>query len=133
MHHGFAIVKEMISGLSDYLDSKGMKSLEPLVGKSRDTITTWNNLNLNYKLVAEVDQDRCIHCNKCFVACEDAAHQCIDQVLQENGVKNLVVDQEHCVGCNLCMMVCPVDCIEMIEVNTGKAPESWKQRTAALA
>jgi len=133
MHHGFAIVKEMIAGLSDYLDSKGMASLDPLVGKSRDTITTWNNLNLNYKLVAEVDQDRCIHCNKCFVACEDAAHQCIDQVLQENGVKNLVVDQEHCVGCNLCMMVCPVDCIEMIEVNTGKAPESWKQRTAALA
>jgi len=133
MHHGFAIVKEMISGLSDYLDSKGMKSLEPLVGKSRDTITTWNNLNLNYKIVAEVDQEKCIHCNKCFIACEDAAHQCIDQKLQENGVMNLVVDQDHCVGCNLCSMVCPVDCIDMIEVNTGLKPESWKQRTAAPA
>jgi dihydropyrimidine dehydrogenase (NAD+) subunit PreA len=46
---------------------------------------------------------------------------------------NLVVDQLHCVGCNLCSMVCPVDCIDMIEVHNGKPPESWKQRTAALA
>ncbi len=133
MHHGFAIVKEMISGLSDYMDSKGMTKLDDLVGKSRDTITTWNNLNLNYKLVARVDQTECIHCNKCFVACEDAAHQCIDQVLQENGVKNLVVDELHCVGCNLCAMVCPVDCIDMIEIDTGLKPESWKQRTAVTA
>jgi dihydropyrimidine dehydrogenase (NAD+) subunit PreA len=133
MHYGFAIVKEMISGLNDYLDSKGMAGLDDLIGKSRDTITTWNNLNLNYKIVARVDQDRCIHCNKCFIACEDAAHQCIDQVLQEKGVKNLVVDEEHCVGCNLCMMVCPVDCIDMIQVNTGLPPESWKQRSEALA
>jgi dihydropyrimidine dehydrogenase (NAD+) subunit PreA len=32
------------------------------------------------------------------------------------------------------MMVCPVeDCITMLEVDTGLPPESWKQRSAAMA
>jgi dihydropyrimidine dehydrogenase (NAD+) subunit PreA len=130
MHHGFRIVREMISGLNDYLDAKGLNAVDQLVGKARDTITTWENLNLNYKIVAEVDQTRCIHCNKCYVACEDAAHQCIDRIARRDGTYDLVVDAEHCVGCNLCMMVCPVDCIDMIEVDTGLPSQSWKERSA---
>jgi dihydropyrimidine dehydrogenase (NAD+) subunit PreA len=129
MHHGFRIVTEMIDGLNDYMDARGLTTLGDLIAKSQDRITHWNNLNLNYQIIARVDQDRCIHCNKCYIACEDAAHQCIDRVLQENGVTNLVVDEQHCVGCNLCMMVCPVDCIDMIQVHNGLPSESWKQRS----
>lgn len=130
MHQGFRIVREMIDGLNEYLDAKRLRSVGDLVGKSRDTITTWENLNLNYKIVAEIDQKRCIHCNKCYIACEDAAHQCIDRVPQADGTYNLVVDADHCVGCNLCMMVCPVDCIDMIDVDTGLPSQSWKERAA---
>jgi dihydropyrimidine dehydrogenase (NAD+) subunit PreA len=131
MHQGFRIVREMIDGLNDYLDAKGLRAVGELVGKSRDTITTWENLNLNYKIVAQIDQERCIHCNKCFIACEDAAHQCIDRLARSNGTYDLVVDADHCVGCNLCMMVCPVDCIDMIEVDTGLPSQSWKERAAS--
>ncbi len=131
MHSGFRIVREMIEGLNDYLDAKGIASVRDLVGKSRDTITTWENLNLNYKIVAEIDQSRCIHCNKCYIACEDAAHQCIDRVAHgNNGTYDLVVDADHCVGCNLCMMVCPVDCIDMLRVDAGLPSQSWKERNA---
>jgi dihydropyrimidine dehydrogenase (NAD+) subunit PreA len=43
------------------------------------------------------------------------------------------VDEEECVGCNLCQMVCPVeDCIEMVQVDTGLPPESWKERAAKV-
>jgi dihydropyrimidine dehydrogenase (NAD+) subunit PreA len=42
------------------------------------------------------------------------------------------VDETECVGCNLCALVCPVeDCITMVEVHTGLAPETWEQRSAA--
>ena len=132
MHHGFRIVEDMIDGLNNYLDQHRLRGASELVGKSVARITTWENLNLEYKLVARIDQDKCIHCNKCYIACEDAAHQCIDRVPAADGVTRLVVDEGECVGCNLCYMVCPVeDCISMIEVNTGKPPQSWKQRQAA--
>jgi dihydropyrimidine dehydrogenase (NAD+) subunit PreA len=42
------------------------------------------------------------------------------------------VDEAECVGCNLCWLVCPVEhCITMEPVATGRAPESWAQRTGA--
>jgi dihydropyrimidine dehydrogenase (NAD+) subunit PreA len=133
MHHGFSIVEDMIDGLNNYLDARGLKSASELIGASQNRITTWENLNLNYKIVAEIDQATCIHCSKCYIACEDAAHQCIDRNVVD-GTAILVVDADHCVGCNLCMMVCPVeDCITMAEIDTGLPPQSWKQRTAALA
>jgi dihydropyrimidine dehydrogenase (NAD+) subunit PreA len=132
MHHGFRIVDDLIEGLSNYLDSRGIASVSGLVGTGKDRITTWENLNLNYKIVARIDQDKCIRCNKCYIACEDAAHQCIDRIAQ-NGSAMLVVDEEHCVGCNLCKMVCPVeDCIEMVQIDTGLPPESWKERSSKI-
>lgn len=131
MHHGFRIVGELIDGLDSYLDARGVGSVGEIVGGAAKRITTWENLNLNYKIVARVDQASCIHCNKCYIACEDAAHQCIDRVLQSDGSTNLVVDEEHCVGCNLCAMVCPVDeCIRMLEVDTGLPSQSWKERSS---
>lgn len=132
MHHGFRIVEDMIDGLSNYMDSRGIGALDGLIGQAQNKITTWENLNLNYQIVAEIDQEKCIHCSKCYIACEDAAHQCIDRVLVDD-VAMLKVDQNHCVGCNLCMMVCPVeDCIEMVQVANGLPPESWKQRSSTV-
>ncbi|MDQ2663324.1 MAG: NAD-dependent dihydropyrimidine dehydrogenase subunit PreA [Candidatus Eremiobacteraeota bacterium] len=132
MHHGFRIVEDMIDGLTNYMDARSIADMSGLVGAAQNRITTWNNLNLNYKVVAEIDQETCIHCSKCYIACEDAAHQCIDRDVVD-GVAMLEVDQNHCVGCNLCMMVCPVDdCITMMEVESGLPPESWKQRTARV-
>ena len=131
MHHGFRIVEDMIDGLNNYLDERKIRSVSQIVGKSVKTITTWENLNLEYKIIARIDQNSCIHCNKCWVACEDAAHQCIDRVEQPDGTLHVVVDEDECVGCNLCYMVCPVEnCISMLEVDTGKPAQTWKQREA---
>ncbi len=130
MHHGFKIVEDMIDGLNAYLDERGLASAMDLVGKSVPKFVNWNDLNLDYAVVARIDQDACIHCNKCYIACEDAAHQCIDRVAGTHGAElDLVVDEEHCVGCNLCSMVCPVqDCITMVRVDDGESTSTWRQR-----
>jgi dihydropyrimidine dehydrogenase (NAD+) subunit PreA len=40
------------------------------------------------------------------------------------------VDETECVGCNLCSLVCPVEeCITMVEVDTGRVPETWDERS----
>jgi len=131
MHHGFKIVEDMIDGLNTYLDDRGLDSAMDLVGKSVQKFVNWNDLNLNYAVVARIDQDKCIHCNKCYIACEDAAHQCIDRVVSTrgSGETDLVVDEQHCVGCNLCSMVCPVEeCITMVRVDDGSTASTWRQR-----
>ena len=131
MHHGFRIVEDMIDGLNQYLDGRGLSSAMDLVGKAVGRVVNWGDLNLEYKVVARIDQDKCIHCNKCYIACEDAAHQCIDRVADGSGQLALVVDEEECVGCNLCAIVCPVeDCIEMARVDAGGQALSWRERQA---
>jgi dihydropyrimidine dehydrogenase (NAD+) subunit PreA len=133
MHHGFRIVEEMIDGLNNYLEDKGLASATELIGKSVSRYSDWGNLDLNYAIVAKINTEVCISCNKCHIACEDTSHQCIDMLKDANGKSYLKVREEDCVGCNLCAIVCPVDgAIDMLEVPYTDAPMTWNQRTAAL-
>src|SRR6266851_442494 len=77
MHYGFRIVRDMIEGLENYLEEKGLNSPMEIVGKSVPRIEDWGNLDLNYRIVAKIDHEKCIGCNLCYIACEDGAHQCI--------------------------------------------------------
>jgi dihydropyrimidine dehydrogenase (NAD+) subunit PreA len=134
MHHGFRIVEEMISGLNDYLDEKGIANVSELVGRSVERYTNWGDLDLNYKVVAHINTETCINCNKCYIACEDTAHQCIEQKTDASGKSFLQVREEDCVGCNLCSIVCPVDgAIDMVELTATEMPLTWNQRQQALA
>ncbi|KMY53304.1 dihydropyrimidine dehydrogenase [Bacillus sp. FJAT-27231] len=132
MHHGFSIVEDMIDGLNNYLDSKGITALDGLIGQSVEKYSDWGNLDLNYKIVARINNDVCINCNKCHIACEDTSHQCIDMLTSENGNAYLEVREEDCVGCNLCSIVCPVEgAIDMVEIPNGE-PMTWNERQAAI-
>jgi dihydropyrimidine dehydrogenase (NAD+) subunit PreA len=127
MHYGYRIVEDMIDGLNNYLDEKGFSSVNEIVGKSVNRVTDWGNLDLNYKVVARVNNEHCIKCNLCYVACEDGAHQCFS--FDDN--KFPVVDEHECVGCNLCALVCPSPgAISMVRLDDGSNPQSWKQRTS---
>jgi len=128
MHHGFRIVQDMIDGVNNYLDERGIESVSDIIGKSVPKYSDWGDLDLNYKVVARINPDICINCNKCHIACEDTSHQCID-ILNENGKEILKVREEDCVGCNLCSIVCPVDgAIEMVEVPSEFEPMTWNER-----
>ena len=118
MHYGFRIVEDMIAGLSNWMDEKGYARLEDFVGKAVPNVTDWQFLNLNYDIKARIDQDKCIQCGLCHIACEDTAHQAI--LKEKDGKRHFEVVDDECVGCNLCMHVCPVDgCISMERVDDG--------------
>ena len=136
MHYGFRIVRDMIEGLENYLQEKGFASAMDIVGKSVPRIDDWGDLDLNYRIVAKIDAEKCIGCNLCYIACEDGAHQCIRVDERPQGDLRHGIELKHvphvledeCVGCNLCALVCPVpDCITMAEVNTGRPAMSWRQ------
>ncbi len=77
MHYGFRIVEDMIDGLSNWMDEKGFRTIEDFRGLSVPKVTDWKHLDLNYKIVARINREKCIGCDLCYVACWDGAHQCI--------------------------------------------------------
>jgi len=180
MHYGYRIVEDMAEGLVGWMRSKGFASIDDFRGLSLHRVTDWKNLNLNYKIVARIDEKKCIGCDLCHIACWDGAHQCIHLDRASGPVNGHVelhptpadneartrdsitvtpvtrqeraaafskpgpylapiariprVDETECVGCNLCSLVCPVDqCITMVRVDTGLAPETWEERTRGAA
>jgi dihydropyrimidine dehydrogenase (NAD+) subunit PreA len=77
MHYGYRIVEDMIEGLDNWMHEKGFASLDDFRGLSLRRVTEWKHLNLNYKIVARIDEHKCIGCDLCHIACWDGAHQCV--------------------------------------------------------
>jgi len=128
MLHGFRIVKEMQDGLSRWMDEKGYERISDFAGKAVANTTDWKYLDMNYEVVAHIDQEKCIQCGRCYVACEDTSHQSIMQLVQSNGDRRYEVKKDECVGCNLCEITCPVaGCITMEPQKNGKTYMNWTQ------
>lgn len=147
MHHGYRIIEDLCAGLNNFLLQKNMSSVDELIGKAVPQFVEWGDLDLNHHVVAQINEEKCIGCHLCYVACLDGSHQCIylpgmtkdeaqkaghehvpDEISahQFSRLENRVpwVDVNECVGCNLCQLVCPVDdCIDM--VSARKAPQRW--------
>ena len=126
MVYGFKIVEEMISGLKNWMDEKGHATLDDFTGRATRNVTDWQFLNLNYITKAHIDQDKCISCGRCHIACEDTSHQAI--MKEKDGKRHFEVMDDECVGCNLCVNVCPVeDCITMIQLEPGMLDERTRK------
>jgi dihydropyrimidine dehydrogenase (NAD+) subunit PreA len=127
MHYGFRIVEEMASGLANWMDEKGYRSIEDFRGKAVPNVTDWQYLNINFKTIAHIDQEKCIQCGLCYVACEDTSHQSI-AAKRVGGKRKYEVIDEECVGCNLCYHACPVpNVITMVPQKTDKPYLNWTQ------
>ncbi len=134
MTYGFHIVQEMISGLSLWMDQKGLTSTSEIVGRAVPNLSDWQNLNLNYVTKARIDQESCIGCGRCFASCEDTSHQAIAMEVTDDGERIFTVKDDECVACNLCVNVWPVDqCITMERRPAGAMDERTGQTVAAQA
>jgi dihydropyrimidine dehydrogenase (NAD+) subunit PreA len=126
MTYGFKVVQEMISGLENWMDEKGFKTIEDFRGRAVPNVTDWQYLNLNYITKAHIDQDACIKCGRCYAACEDTSHQAI--MKEKDGKRHFEVIDAECVACNLCVEVCPVpECITMERMDKGTDPRTGKK------
>lgn len=148
MHYGFRIIEDLCDGLSNWMESKGFRTIDEVVGKSLHRISDFKDFDLSFRTVARIDTAKCIRCNLCYVACNDTAHQCIDLIdgsgsvtppysytARASGKREAVesrpqpaVREDDCVGCRLCYNVCPVDrCIEMVQLPSDQESITWDQ------
>jgi dihydropyrimidine dehydrogenase (NAD+) subunit PreA len=126
MKQGFRIVEDMCEGLNNWMEEKGFKTIYDFIGKSVPTLTHWEDLDINYHHVAKIDQNKCIHCGLCYIACEDTSHQSIS-LTYGKPYNTYAIKEEECVGCNLCELICPVDnCITMVEQRKSDEYLNWK-------
>jgi dihydropyrimidine dehydrogenase (NAD+) subunit PreA len=127
MQYGYRIVEDLISGVSYYMEEKGIEKLEDLIGIANKNIIPAEELDRGYIVLPNFDQEKCIGCGRCYISCFDGGHQAI--IWNEKDRKPLV-DKEKCVGCHLCSLVCPID--ECITKGDIKFKNNEKTREIVL-
>ena len=117
MQYGYRIVEDMISGMSHFMDERGYNSLDEFIGMALPNLIPAEELNRDFKVLPNFDEDKCVGCGRCYVSCYDAAHQAIDW----NEEMRRPELNDNCVVCHLCLNVCPVQgCITPGEIK-------WKE------
>ncbi|BES89931.1 dihydropyrimidine dehydrogenase [Nesidiocoris tenuis] len=92
--------------------ARPVMTLKQLVGHSLNHITTYKSLDNTEQVVALVNEDMCINCGKCYMACNDSGYQAINF----DPETHLPFITDECTGCTLCLSVCPIiDCITMVK------------------
>lgn len=117
MQYGYRIVEDMKNGLMHYMEEQGVDHVSDLVGLANKNNIPAEKLDRDYIVYPKVDWDKCIGCGRCFVSCQDGAHQAISWDDEKRRPK---IDTSKCVGCHLCALVCPVHAIHLGVVKMKK-------------
>jgi len=117
MQYGYRIINDLISGLSYYMEEKGVDKLQDLVGLSLENVVTADELDRSYIIYPEFEEHSCIGCGRCYISCYDGGHQAIGWNY-EHRKPSLI--KNKCVGCHLCSNICPVNGIALGEKNIRK-------------
>lgn len=123
MQYGYRIIDDLCNGLEHFMEERGYNNLRDFIGLALTNIVPAEYLSRDFKIIPDIDMDKCIGCGRCYVSCYDAAHQAIDWKAD----KRQPIINDKCVGCHLCINVCPViGCMTPGEV---KFKEGRKQFT----
>lgn len=111
MHYGFDIIDDLLDGFAFYIEDKGFEKPADIVGLALGRIVSHGELRRDVKVISALNEERCVKCDLCYIACRDGAHQAI-KLQQPDRLP--IIDSEKCPGCRLCVTVCPADALTMV-------------------
>lgn len=119
MQYGYRIVDDLKNGMMHFMEEKGVDHLSDLVGLANKNVVPTSQLDRDYKVYPKIDWDKCIGCGRCFISCQDGAHQAMGW---DDEKRLPTFDKSKCVGCQLCALVCPVHAIKLglVEMKPGR-------------
>ncbi len=103
MLEGYDHVKVILDGLEKFMDRKGYKTVDSMIGIASKRSLTYEQ---TYELPAKkavIDEDLCIACGRCV-------RSCFSDALKKDGDK-IIADSEKCIGCEMCYSMCPVSAV----------------------
>ena len=127
---GPKVIEEILTGITEFMNTKGYKNIDEFRGKILRQLTEIdvpkekNEMKLYPSpLIANIDVEKCILCNKCSDSCiHDAITINVDN-------KEIRVDENRCHGCGFCVGICPVDAIQIM--HKGTASIVWDGKGSA--
>lgn len=108
MQYGYRIIDDLILGMKDWMQRKGIATLEDIRGKAVQQFVATNELDRKTYVMPKIDRSKCTGCGRCYVSCYDGGHQAIS-FDEETRTPRII--GKSCVGCHLCMLVCPAGAI----------------------
>ena len=110
MQYGYRIIDDLMLGLQNYLEERGISNLADLVGEELPNFVTPTDLDRDTTVYPMVERDKCIGCGRCYTSCHDGGHQAISFNTDDRQPR---IVGTKCVGCHLCRLVCPTGAIGM--------------------
>lgn len=102
---GLRILTTILRGVERWMEQKGFKSLDEIVGAAVDNVVEFEYLDRETLYKAVVDSGRCTGCGRCLRSCFYHAIKVKGSVVY--------VDRDLCAGCGLCRSLCPTGAISL--------------------
>jgi dihydropyrimidine dehydrogenase (NAD+) subunit PreA len=120
MWEGFSLGRRLAKGLQRYMKQRGYRSIDDFRGNALRYLSKEVPHDERVRVVSVTDASLCKYCEKCVIACRDAAFDA--RFKGPEGVA--LTDNDRCKGCGLCVMVCPRNAISL----SAEYPKDIKEK-----
>lgn len=105
---GYNIIRGMIKGLSEWMETKGFQGIEDFRGLSLKNIIPIERLERRKIYRVIVDYEKCVGCGICVRTCPYDAI-----TLSDNNKAHVGIE---CDNCGLCVSICPFKALSLVRI-----------------